>query len=461
MAETMVIDLGEIRQEPDVPAPHSGVRRRPLLAAAVALLLPGALAGSAMQPRRLTGVEIQKVPSGMMTFEGDRLFVMEVSPGDVDLVITLSGYRLGDGVRLWNRTISLAGRPFSYLDCVGDALLLIQRDQDTDGGGVIALDAATGRERWQRAGLLVGWVPGPRGAADRVLMRGGQSQGKFGGYREDPAAPPQTTAAVDTATGDVIWSYRSPVGSLVTMGLDGTFGPAEATGTVITALPSGRVEVREPDTARLLTAARLHDGFGSTPADQVPQWLLVVDDLILVFGSRPETLTAYGARRLDRRWQVPWDGGGVDWYYGQTCAGLLCLQSSSGRYRALDLHTGRLLWDQPWALVRPLGDALLAFRTPQVAGGESALALIDPATGRQRRALGIWNVVDQPITSDEVLLFRLDPESGSAWLAVLEADAEDVRMLGTLPQGTHACLALSGGVVCRRRNASVGIWRYR
>lgn len=460
MPDAMVIDLGEVRQEPNMPSLPPGVRRRPLLAAAVTLLLPGVLAGSVTSPRRLTGIEVPGVPSGMLSAQGNRIFVMEVSPGDVDLVVTLSGYRLDNGARLWKRTISLAGRPYSYLNCVGDALLLIQRDQDVDGSTVIALDAATGRERWRRAGGLLGWAPGPRGGADRVLMRVDQSQGTLDGYRENPPAPPQITTAVDLVTGDVRWSYRSPAGSLVTTRLDRRSGPY-GVGAVITALPSGRVEVRDRETARLLVAATLREGFGAIPTDQIPQWLILADDLILVLGPRQDTLTAYGAHRLDKRWQVRWDGGGVDWYYGQVCAGLLCLQSSSGRYRGLDPRTGRLLWDQPWAYVIPLGDTLLATRTPQVAGGESALALIDPATGRERRALGVWNVVDQSMEQDEVLLFRLDAESGRAWLAVLDPGAEDVRLLGSLPEGTHACVSLPGSVVCRRPNSSLGIWRYR
>jgi outer membrane protein assembly factor BamB len=194
------------------------------------------------------------------------------------------------------------------------------------------------------------------------------------------------------------------------------------------------------------------------PVD-VMQWLMLIDDLVLVTGDDGRTLTAYGLATLDRRWSATWDGS-VGWYPSPACGDMLCTQANDGRVRAVDRRTGQVRWQQSWTYVEQMGPMLLASRGQGPYGGEAPLALVDPATGEAVAELGTWAIAGRTMGVDTVLV-KVDAVARKAWFARVDPAARDVRLLGVATNVIGDCRVGQDSVVCRRRDSSIGIWRYR
>lgn len=449
--EPAVIELGEVRGEPAAePGGRHPRRHRALLATvAVALTVLGlggsaAVAGSAY---------VGSVPLNLgqaMEVDGDRLYVVDrqqvQAAGGGRRVLA---YRLPDGARLWDVVVPFSGGEFGTLLTVRGVLLTARYDVD-GGNEIIALDAATGAPRWRRSG----W---PLGVGDRSsgLMLVGDDNGLPGS-----SGALNLVAAVRTETGEVAWEYRPPPGAIVRTGWDGTVDGATH---LVTGLPSGRVEVRDPADARLVAVVVADPGPPVPPEarDQLPDWLFVVGDLLMVQGPRRGSFTAYGLPDLGRRWSTTVEDGRVAWYAGQSCGDVLCLQLGSQEVRALDRRTGRTRWTAGWAYLERVGPLLLASRADGPYGRATDLWLVDPATGRSVRELGRWGIVGRRAVGGDVVVVSQDLLARRTWFGVVDPATRDVHVVGVANGVIGECRLGRDSLLCRRTDLSVGIWRYR
>jgi outer membrane protein assembly factor BamB len=446
MVEPVVIELGELRDQPE---PERGPRGHRAVALLVALAFAAGLGGSVPAGDPLVEARVPMALGESMEVVGDRLYVVsphrnQPAPGGR----RITAYRLPDGRRLWETRVEEYGGEFGTVTTMGETLLLATYDQD-GAGDVIGLDAGTGARRWRRPGWVLSW-PGFDRTADRVLL--GSAAGAPG-----PWGRLEQVTAVDLVTGEPAWTYRPPPGAIVQTSSNDSGGGA---GYLATGLRSGRVEIRDPSTGVLLAATDAGPPLEPVVPDQIPDRLYLLDDLLMILEPARGTLTAYGVPALDRRWSATVDRGRTGWYRGPACGDLVCLQSSDGQVRAVDLDTGRTRWTAGWSYLEQVGTSLLASRADGPLGGETPLALVDPDTGRRQAELGSWAITGRRSGGD-VILVSQDLATQRTWFGVVDPARRDVRLMGVAHGVVGECWAGVDCLVCRRRDLSIGIWRYR
>lgn len=124
----------------------------------------------------------------------------DVGPGaEGDIVGRIRAIAVADGTVRWEQEVSgINGTPLDPLLASG---MLIFRDP-TNEPTIIALDAATGDERWRRE--FAGHVPLPPTASDGVLHAANELPGLFDlGFAFLGAK--DRIVALDLATGDILW----------------------------------------------------------------------------------------------------------------------------------------------------------------------------------------------------------------------------------------------------------------
>jgi outer membrane protein assembly factor BamB len=449
MIEPAAIELGEVRDQPEPERGPRDPRRHRTIALLAALALGAGLGGAAPAVEPLAEARVPMALGESMEVDGDRLYV--ISPhrnqpafGDRRII----AYRLPDGKRLWQAQVGGSSGEFGTLTTIGGTLLLVRYDQ-TGAGEVIGMDADTGTQRWRRPGWVVGWTR--HGTAGRLLMGSGAGVPGSSGQLE-------LVTAVDLTTGEPSWTYRPPPGALVQTTWNDSDG---GDSYLATGLRSGRVEVRDPATGNVLAVADTGTPIEPVVPDQVPDWLTLVGDLLMIQSPDRGTLTAYGLPALDRRWSTPFDRGRIGWFTGPTCGDALCLQSSSdSRVKAVDLDTGRTRWTAAWSYLEQAGTSLLASRADGPFGGESPLALVDPATGRAQAELGSWAIAGRRSVGDPLLISQ-DLVTQRTWFGAVDPARRDVRLIGVARGVVGECWAGVDCLVCRRRDLTIGIWRYR
>jgi hypothetical protein len=298
----------------------------------------------------------------------------------------------------------------------------------------VAIESSTAQVRWRRPYLLVDVAP-ERGLA--------LAAGTATTTATAPAAAAGTLAALDLATGQTQWEHRVPTDTRHFL---------EAQWTV-SALPSGRVEVRELDHGNLVTAADLR----SPVPPSITSWVQPARGQLLVATS-DSTVVAYGLPRLDRRWQADWDL--TDWSVSPECGAGLCVFSREVGLRLVDPASGRTRWsDSRWISAELAGGRLLA-RGRQRPGSGSVAALLDPATGRVLLDLDRWTAVGRPDAGDGALLAaQIDGRRGLAWFDTVDPRSLTVQLLDSASEMGTDCLPGPGSLLCRRRDASVTVWR--
>jgi hypothetical protein len=426
-----LIDLGELRDE---PGPDPTARRRPgperrwRVALVLALVLT-TLGGAVPVPLRASTTVPAR--SGSEAFlVGDQFLVVgpptDGGRGDREL----TAYDLPDDTRTvpstlrrrWRVTVPGISRlwPVTAVDRV---LLTVSNRGGPDGHLTVALDTATGRERWRQGG-------------SPMLTEGGAvllttSVGEDG----------QVARVVDPATGAARWSVPTKPGRT-----DFRFAD-RGVDRVVRTLPSGRVEVRDADSGRVLADAHVRPG-GQAAGERGQ----VVGDLLVVLRDDPPTVDAYGLDRLIRHWTV--SGPAVS--YLSSCGAALCAWEQTGGVRVLERATGRTAWsDRRWMGAFPVGDRLVV--TTSVGPTREQIFLLDLATGRVLADLGSWNGVQTPIDDGPPVASRQIRDRG---LLVAEFDvvAGRPRILDVLPGDYADCRFHPELLLCQGLDGSFRLW---
>lgn len=430
----VVIDLGFDREPPRLVDAPPRPRWGGLLAAALAALVLAT--GSAPVAARLSEVRISAGLGDELALSADRLYVIQpnLAWSTADRR-TVSAYRLPAGRRLWRQPLPVPGRVRQVFPAPGALLVAIQREGDVE---TVAVDAATGRMRWRLPFQPVGLTPSGRlalGFADT--------------NRSDPRV--ERVVAVEPVTGRYAWAYEVPAMAWhdMSFAVDGDRPPRS-----VVAEPSGRVTVRDLDSGRVLTAVEV------AAVASGGLWFQIAGDLLLTgfTNNGEEEVTAYGLPALDRRWTTVLNVGGG--YVSADCGGNLCLFSRFGGVSVVDPDTGRPLWsDSRWQTVQTVGGRLLAYSWP-APQRRSTTAVLDPATGDELLDLGRWMAVRPAHPGGHTSAVRVEPGSGRAWFAVVDVAALAVRVLGTVDGISGDCRAADRVLVCRRLDASIGVWRF-
>jgi hypothetical protein len=472
--EPVEIDLGEVHHRPDEPptGPRGpaawagrlragwtagGLRRYRPAALAVAAVMVAALGASAPVIDRLDEARVPMDLGESMQIVGDRLYIFsprrnQPVPGDR----RVRAYRLPDGAPLWETRISGLNGDFGALTTIGPTLLLARYDEN-GAGEMVAVDTGTGAPLWRRPGWPVGWTRDPvSDSAGRMLLGSGGAVPGSSGQLE-------LMTAVNPRTGAQVWSYQVPPAAFVrTSWIESVDGSDIR--HLITGLPSGRVEVRDPGTGVLLGAVETGPPVveeGLEPGEP-PNWLTVIEDLVLIQEQDRRTVTAYGVPGLDRRWSATTELGRFGWFAGPACGGgLLCVQGTDAEMRAVDRATGRVRWSGTWSYVAPVGGSMLASRAEGPYGGETPLWLVDPATGKALAELGPWAIAGGAFEARDPIVVKQDLLSRRTWFGRVDEAARDVRLIGVVGGVVGECYVGAGCLLCRRADLSVGIWRYR
>ena len=442
------IELGDVSAAPDLVEtdPAAGQVRlppRPVLVAALLVLLLVTMASAAVPPRPLPEVVLATGLGASAFTAGDRLIVADpvsLSGGNQ----WLSAYRLPDGEQLWRVRMPLPGNA-GPVAMTGETLVMSAEWGSVFPSETVALDLATGTERWRR----LAWLEGVTETGDVLLWTS-----RFGDWRRGEERP-GTLRSVSADTGAESWSVPLPAGAVRTFRRqDGeSAGPgAGAIRQVVVALPSGEIQIRDVGTGQVLRSARL-------PAPESGRrYVDLIGDLLLLGDDGERAIVAYALDDFVPRWRITRRTNPHEWG-PLPCGDLICFFGETGGVRALDPGSGRELWtlERRWGGMLTEGDRLLAVTTEATESMARSLAVVDPVTGEIVGTLGAWNVLGS--TPDRGLLaIRPGPEDRT-WLVRLDPDSGEYRLLDRLKEVSGDCQVGSGVLHCRRMDGSIGFWR--
>lgn len=422
-----VIDLGEATQAgARATAPPPPARRRPVLAA-VSLLLLALLTGAVHRgPPAAPHTLAARLGDTTVVYD-DRLFV--VGPGPRK---TIAEYALPSGRLLSRSTAPVPGAIFDVQPA--GAVLLVSYQVENGGAeteATVALVPGTDRVLWTQPARLLAASP-----ADGLAL-----------LRVNSPEPVVHWFGVALDTGEVRWQMRRPArGFIVEADLSDGFPRM-----LVTADATGRIEVRDARTGRVTSTvtARLRDR--PTGAD-VPIW--PAGDLVLAGG--PGGTTAYRLPDLAERWRSPVDLTG-SWVRSDCIAGI-CSLSWQGGVTLLDRDTGARRWgDSRWNYVDPAGDVLLAHEVVPDRVSQR-VSVLDPVTGRVLGDFGRWRPVGTAAPDGTMIGLREHLVDDTVWYARLDPADRTVRLLGTAKDVSGDCRTTPDVLVCRRIDASVGLW---
>lgn len=440
------IELGEISASPPVEPERHAPRQRPpsrgLRVGVLLLLSLLTMAGAAVAPGPLPEAGVPaRLGAGVFT-GGDRLIVAD--PVNIrENQQWLTAYRLSDGTRLWRVPMPLRGNAGPWT--VVDGTLLM----GAEWGAVIpsetvALDLATGAERWRR----LAWLDGVTPAGEALLWTR-----RLGDWTQGEERP-GTLRAVSLATGSERWSVPLPAGTVRAYEHDTGWSARRGDGRLrqlVTALPSGEVQVRDLDSGRVVRAARI-------PGPETGRRNIEVAAGLVLNHAGRDGVTAYALESLTPLWTLTRATNPRE-YGPLPCANLLCIYGETGGVRALDPRTGRVLWTEQrrWGTLLAADDRLIAVDGQASRAHPRSLMVVDPATGAVLRDLGVWNVLG-PAPGGGLLAVRPGPQERT-WVARLDPETGTYRLLDRLRDVSGDCQTGSGVLHCRRMNGSIGIWR--
>ncbi|GAA4461661.1 hypothetical protein GCM10023170_065070 [Phytohabitans houttuyneae] len=414
--QLMVIDLGVVREAPEAVL---GSRRGPRgwRWFAVFGLLAVLLAGGP-EPVRGHLAEATVATAGKYVFSGPTgLYVVD---GD-----TIRNYRLPGGEVGWQVTVPAQGRAQSAFLIDGTVLVT----GDGADSRTSALDAETGRLRWERAGS-----PNFVGDGGLVLLT-------------DPRPGVLTVRyeVVELATGAVRWELTDLAGEAVFHGGDRF---------VRWSLPD-QVEVRDMGTGRVVTTGVVPPWDDDLLRSYSGSGVQVVGGMMLVpryRGGRP-VADAYDLDRLVLRWTADLDLSSM---HVSECGDLLCVDqaSAAGGVHAIEPETGRVRWSDSGAhRLERVGSVMVAYGMLEQ---PPRIRILDPANGNLRADLGRWEI-GWPYGDDgRVVATRPSPDGG-ALIAELDVNRGKVRILG-VTRDAFACHSGWALVICNREGDNTGIW---
>lgn len=420
------IELGDVTAapapEPEPPFWSPGLIRAVL--AVITVLGLAAAGGSARpEPSRLLRPMWSIGTTGLSQFsvDGDTVVVLN-SGGD------LTAYALADGRERWSTRLPEQATTTTAEDLASlvlpaghtqvskeDAQVLASLDSAT--AATVALDPATGAERWRAPGGA-----GYRDAVTTLLVEADPRGGR-----------PKTFRAVRTADGTVLWTraaghpdhWIAGAGHLVTIGADGRTDVVGLTDGAVVA--GGRLPLG-PDA--------ISTGAAEVEVDATALYLErdVAGRL---------TVTAFDLAGLRPRWTVD---GGADAREAHLCGAVLCIGDGTAT-DGYDLGTGAHRWRAAgWVNATTVtGGHLLAERAPSTGDG-----LLDAATGALLADLGPGYPVRNPLDGTPAFLLR-DTAKPPGRTAVFRLDGQNGGRLrgaiGSLPGRT--CMAAHDRLVCR------------
>ncbi|SIN39646.1 PQQ-binding-like beta-propeller repeat protein [Micromonospora cremea] len=419
-----IIELGEVGDVAPVrPTRRQRAHGRPLRCAAVLLLVLVVLAGATPGPQRT--VTVVPALSGAQSYlAGDGVFVVDPATPSGDRYLTAYARPSptgGDVRRRWQAPLTGIA---DYLDVRAERGLVLLIGVSAAVGVVqtTALDAATGKQRWQLPGVAEWTTDGV------LLLMSGLADG------------PGSVSRVAPDTGRVGWSVPVPP-----PGEPGYHRGAGGVDQFVIVQPTGVVQVHDAGTGRLVRSVDTLPGDRSTF-----QRVEVVDDVLLLVSPGSTRVVAYGLPGLDPLWtaEVPLVA------YAVGCDDLLCLVQQTGGIQVLDPATGVLRWSDPDhdTLADVRHDRLL------VLGPDQRYAVRDAATGRVRTDLGRWDLVPV-LRSDDPLIGARPGVDGRLVVAELDLAAGRPRILDVLPGVVGSCQATPPVLLCRRLDGRTALWR--
>jgi hypothetical protein len=425
-----LIDLGERRDLPEAGRP---VAHRGLLAAVTVVLLLLIGGGAYQVPPAGPGVIAAKLADGMFV-HGDRLFVVSAGEDPFGSVIQnkiISAYALPTGALITRTTVAVTGAVLDVAAAGGTVLVSYQ--VDAVGAVVtVALIAGTDKALWRHPARFYA-VSGTAGVA---LLHDNNPQ--FGN---------QHWYGVDLATGRNRWTLGQPPFGYTTDALDLDGFPAR----LVTVGLDGHVEVRDSITGRLTAQADVQP-----PPDWrsrgISMW--IADGLVLIGGQGGTT--AYALSDLSRRWSDTVDLS--ERYVLPHCADAVCVVGTFSGVEVLDPATGKQRWgSKGWSALQEAGPYLLA---DGPVGGPAAEPqdVVDLRTGRRLGDLGEWHAAGDARADGTVIGLRQRSGQDVVWFAVLDPATRTARILGSADQISGACQVTTQALVCRRLDASIGIW---
>ncbi|HEU4346196.1 MAG TPA: PQQ-binding-like beta-propeller repeat protein [Actinoplanes sp.] len=419
-----MIELGEISPGSEPEPLDRPIRRRDVrrigVAVAVLLCLLTVTGSARPEPRSLP--TLWSVPFGgdQFTLTADAVFLLEPRAGH-----SLSRYDAATGKLRWStRLDQFAG----WLTTETRGLVLLPGvrsyvDQIIPMTDTLAIDAATGAERWRQPGDVM--LPGN----DTVLLAQWDSENpRLTGLR-----------LVRAADGRVLWTIASnpPVAGWTTLGAAPT-----RPDRLVTVTDQGRMEVRRYGDGVLIAS-------GTVP------WLIPApntEDAAYVFGSAGrlfvvrtvngrQDIYAYQPDTLAQLWHVRADAG-----FGMfDCGPVLCVNARYTGVDGRDPGTGRLVWhSEGWDWAWPLRDGRLLAQGRD--NGRSSV--IDPATGRVLVDLGpARNVLE--IEPGRLLIIRL-AQTAPYGSKIIELDHNGEQFLrGVLGSvADQGCQTAGGRMAC-------------
>lgn len=470
-----VIDLGVVEAEVGAGAearrPFTWRRLRPAALALVTVLLL-TTGGSALPPPPAL-VEIATLPYGpepggtaspgsAMLLTDERLLTSVLQPGGGSWLI--SAYEPERAELVW--TYILPARNDSQMTMqhqAGLVLLSGPRPDGTAGMWTVALDAATGRERWSVPRQLRALYRGDIALtvdtvfpAESVATEGFPLPGEVGIYRGPWGTSYQggptglLAAGITLGTGETRWQSELLANVHVDFA-DGYHGPAAVGDSRNAALAvttrDGLVELWDIGTG--VVRHRF-------PVPRPHAYPILGADLLLMLDPEGE-VTAYSTEDYRPRWtRAVAPNGSFGFCDGGT---LICDSTPSGPWQVVDPVTGVPRWQgRQGHRVREGAGHLVETVDDDV--DPEPTRTVDPGTGRPLIDLTGWDHAvlrrDQP-----VLLAESDGMLGPTWLGLLVPGATAPALLGQVPVGLTDCQVSKTLVVCATYPRDLRIWRYR
>jgi hypothetical protein len=433
----VLIDLGELSQPGGrVGGPRRVPRPYRSMLAVLAVLLLAAAAGSAYR-RPPDPPTIVAARLGDSMFVGaDRLYVVSAGPevpGSVIQNKIISVYGLPAGNLLSLTTVAVSGAIFDVTS-VGATILVSYQVDTVDEEATVALAAGTRTALWRRPARLLGVLA----AGNLVLLRENSPQfGSLNWY------------GIDLDTGKVRWQLPQPVRGYVT---ETAFAGGFAR-SLVTVDEDGRLDLRDTATGAVTAATTI-----PVPPDWSTEGIALWPDADLVLLGDHTGTTAYALPDLTELWRSPID---LHTSYVQPgCGDAVCFFSPrDDGVKVLDRATGRVRWaSDRWSYADRVGSYLLAGANGPD-GPDRTLFVVDTRTGRLHGDFGAWQRIGEPQADGTVVGLWEQPGSDVVRYARLDPARLSTRILGIAEQVSGDCQTTAEVLVCRRTDASVGIWR--
>ncbi|WP_221323827.1 hypothetical protein [Actinoplanes sp. L3-i22] len=427
----VVIELGEVRDAPEVREPVTSRHFRiPLLG--LVLLLAALPGGAATRARPAPPVTVPAAIGDRVQSRADRLYVIGagVPVGSPVTTQTVRAYTLPAVHPLFEQSVRVSGEIVDVQAAAGDDLLLVQVRGYTDAGQTtIAVRPGVAEPLWTLPGALAGVLPGGTAVfGSRVVGAADTDTGldwrgvdlATGAIRWTIRQQPGEQAALDTDRGAPRWLYLLREERLT------AYDTRDGRPVAEVALPGMRPRsaVLWPLTGRLLVSS---DATGSTIFD--------TGSGLRAAAHVGNSLTGYTA--------------------ADDCQELICAYNHEGSLAGLDPRTLAERWSVVGeAYTTWLDGYLLTFDPFAV---RPVIRRSDPVTGQETGRVTGWQFAPGP--GSEVYLRR--GVGKREWFGRLEPARMWVRPLIAVENVTDECQVTGEVLICRKIDGSVGVWRLR